>query len=108
MSVQSAVQLGGTKPRRQRLSPRIIRDNIAGFLFISPWLLHFVLLIAFAMFYSFRISLMETDLLSSEKFVGFANYKNLFCYIYNILQTLKTIVWFFKQPNFHIIKPSQT
>ena len=77
MSVQSAVQLGGTKPRRQRLSPRIIRDNIAGFLFISPWLLHFVLLIAFAMFYSFRISLMETDLLSSEKFVGFANYKNL-------------------------------
>ena len=77
MSVQSAVQLGGTKPRRQRLSPRVIRDNIAGFLFISPWLLHFVLLIAFAMFYSFRISLMETDLLSSEKFVGFANYKNL-------------------------------
>jgi multiple sugar transport system permease protein len=77
MSVQSAVQLGGTKPRRQRLSPRVIRDNIAGFLFISPWLLHFVLLIAFAMFYSFRISLMETDLLSSEKFVGFANYRNL-------------------------------
>lgn len=77
MSVQSTIQRSASPPRRQRLSPRVIRDNIAGFLFISPWLLHFTLLIAFAMIYSFRISLMETDLLSTEKFVGFANYKQL-------------------------------
>lgn len=77
MSVQSTIQRSAPPPRRQRLSPRVIRDNIAGFLFISPWLIHFVLLIASAMIYSFRISLMETDLLSTEKFVGFANYKQL-------------------------------
>lgn len=77
MSVQSTIQRSARSPRSQRLSPRVIRDNIAGFLFISPWLLHFVLLIAFAMIYSFRISLMETDLLSTEKFIGFANYKQL-------------------------------
>ena len=78
MSVQTGVPHGGRAPRTQRISRRVIRDNIAGFLFISPWLLHFILLIAFAMIYSFRISLMETDLLSSEKFVGFSNYAKLF------------------------------
>ncbi|MBX3010334.1 MAG: sugar ABC transporter permease [Caldilineaceae bacterium] len=77
MSVQTAVPPGGSLPRRRRVSTRVIRDNIAGFLFISPWLLHFGLLIAFAMIYSFRISLMETDLLSFERFVGFGNYTRM-------------------------------
>lgn len=77
MSVQSAAHLGVQRPSRRRFSRRVIQDNIAGFLFISPWLLHFFFLIAFAMIYSFRISLMETDLLSTEKFVGLANYTKL-------------------------------
>ncbi len=77
MSIQTGVPLGTQPPRKRRLSQRVIRDNIAGFLFISPWLLHFFLLIAFAMLYSFRISLMETDLLSSQKFVGLANYSKM-------------------------------
>jgi len=33
---------------RQGMSQRT-RDNIAGFLFITPWLLQFIFLIAFAM-----------------------------------------------------------
>lgn len=77
MSVTAGVPLRGAAPRKPRLSKRVIRDNIAGFLFISPWLIHFVVLIAFAMIYSLRISLMETDLLSTEKFVGLANYAKL-------------------------------
>ncbi len=77
MSVQSGALRGSQPPHKRRLSRRVIRDNIAGFLFISPWLLHFFLLIAFAMLYSLRISLMETDLLSSQKFVGLANYSKM-------------------------------
>jgi multiple sugar transport system permease protein len=62
---------------RHRLTPRQ-RDTIAGYLFCFPWLLHFALLIAGAMIFSFGISLTETDLLTGVKYVGFQNYQNLF------------------------------
>jgi multiple sugar transport system permease protein len=54
-----------------------MRDNLAGFLFISPWLLHFFALIAFAMGYSLWISLNETDLFT-WKFIGLANFGRMF------------------------------
>jgi multiple sugar transport system permease protein len=53
---------------------RRARDNIAGFLFISPWLIHFFGLIAFAMLFSLGISMTETDLLTGFRFTGFDNY----------------------------------
>ena len=62
--------------KRTRMTQRT-RDNIAGFLFISPWLIHFLFLIAFAMLFSFGISLTETDLLTGAKFVGLANYTRM-------------------------------
>lgn len=62
--------------RRRRMSQRM-RDNLAGFLFISPWLLHFFALIAFAMLFSLGISLTETDLLTGYKFVGLSNYTRM-------------------------------
>jgi multiple sugar transport system permease protein len=52
------------------------RDNIAGFLFISPWLLHFFVLIASAMGYSLWISLNETDLFT-WRFIGLSNYTRM-------------------------------
>ncbi|MBV7335641.1 sugar ABC transporter permease, partial [Chloroflexi bacterium TSY] len=62
------------QPRRGfRISQRF-RDNIAGYLFIGPWLIHFLVLILFAMIYSFNISLMKTDLLRTFEPVGFQNY----------------------------------
>jgi multiple sugar transport system permease protein len=54
------------------------RDNIAGLLFIAPWLIHFFVLIAGAMIFSFVISLTKTDLLSESSFVGFDNYVKMF------------------------------
>lgn len=63
--------------RKPRLKPRQ-RDTIAGYLFCLPWLLHFVLLIAGAMMFSFAISLTETDLLTGYKFIGLKNYENIF------------------------------
>jgi multiple sugar transport system permease protein len=73
MSAQTT--LAPTAPAR-RMSQRA-HDNIAGFLFIAPWLIQFIFLIAFAMLFSFGISLTETDLLSGYKFVGVANYTRL-------------------------------
>lgn len=75
MAVQTSVGTG--RPARPRRSKQRIRDNIAGFLFISPWLLHFFGLIAFAMVFSLGISLTETDLLTGFRFVGFANFTRM-------------------------------
>ncbi len=63
--------------RGPRLSPRM-RDNLAALFFVSPWLIHFTVLIAFAMLFSFGISLTKTDLLTGFKWVGLKNYQNLF------------------------------
>lgn len=63
--------------RRRRLNLRQ-RESIVGLLFCLPWLLHFTLLIAGAMIFSFVISLSKTDLLTGWKFVGLQNYVNLF------------------------------
>jgi multiple sugar transport system permease protein len=75
MAVQSTTAPLTSRPG-SRMSQRM-RDNIAGFLFISPWLLHFLVLIASAMGYSLWISLNETDLFT-WKFVGLTNYTRMF------------------------------
>jgi multiple sugar transport system permease protein len=75
MAVQTSTQTGLSN--RPRMSKQRLRDNIAGFLFIMPWLIHFFGLIAFAMLFSLGISLTETDLLTGFRFVGFENYTRM-------------------------------
>jgi len=75
MGVQTGVRVATPPRSRWKISQRT-RDNIAGFLFISPWLLHFFALIAFAMIYSLWISLNETDLFT-WRFIGLTNYTKL-------------------------------
>jgi multiple sugar transport system permease protein len=53
------------------------RENIAGFLFISPWIIHFLLLIAFPMFFSLGLSFMKTDLFTGYDFTGTGNYQEM-------------------------------
>ncbi len=55
------------------LSPRA-RDNIAGYLFALPWMIHLVILIAFAMLFSLGVSFFDTDFLTHANFVGLGNY----------------------------------
>ncbi|MCB0065229.1 MAG: sugar ABC transporter permease [Caldilineaceae bacterium] len=62
------------QPNQRRHFSQRTRDNIAGFLFIAPWLLHFFALIAFAMLFSLGISFTKTDLLTGFTFVGFDNF----------------------------------
>ncbi len=76
MSTQVGTRLPAPIPRR-RLSQQA-RDNIAGFLFISPWLVHFIGLIAFAMIFSLGLSFTKTDLLTGYQFIGLDNYRRMF------------------------------
>lgn len=70
---------------------RRIKENIAGYLFITPWLLAFGIFVAYPFVYGFVISLFDYDLIK-QTFVGIDNYINLFSdemFINSILATLK-------------------
>lgn len=64
-------------PRRPRLSLQA-KEAIAGYLFISPWLAGFLVFILGAMAASVVISLFETNLLNTTRFVGLDNYQAAF------------------------------
>lgn len=54
------------------------REAIDGYLFISPWLIGFVLWVAGPMLAAVALSLMQWDLFSPPRWVGLANFQRLF------------------------------
>lgn len=63
--------------RRKPLSPRT-KENIAGYLFFSPWLLHLIILTALPVMASLYFSFCNYDIISPPIFRGFDNYIDLF------------------------------
>jgi multiple sugar transport system permease protein len=63
--------------KKSPLSQRA-REEIAAYLFISPWLIGFIIFTAGAMLFSLGLSFYDTDLLTSVRFVGLDNYRELF------------------------------
>ena len=61
---------------RYRLSQRA-REEIAAYLFISPWLIGFVIFTLGAMIFSLGLSFTKTDLLTSIRFTALDNYLDL-------------------------------
>ena len=49
-----------------------------GLLFISPWIIGFVLFTAYPLFSSLYYSLTDYNMISEPKFIGLDNYKALF------------------------------
>jgi len=66
-----------TNAGRPRLGMRA-REEIAGYLFILPWLIGFLVFTAGAMIYSLYLSFYDVDFLGKFDFVGFANYTQMF------------------------------
>lgn len=56
----------------------IRRKNIPGYLFISPWIIGFLLLTAGPMMYSMYLSFTSATLLSPPQWSGFDNYEKMF------------------------------
>ncbi len=78
MSIPHAAQSEIRVSRRFRISRNRLRDNIAGYLFISPFLVSFLVFWAGPVVAAFYLSLTDYDLLSSPTFVGMDNYRTLF------------------------------
>src|SRR5579884_266950 len=63
--------------RRVRLSQRQV-EGLLGLLFISPYVVHFVVLQAGTILYSLFLSLFDSDMLTHMNFIGLDNYRYLF------------------------------
>lgn len=57
--------VGGTRRRRPRMSPLARREAVAGLLFISPWILGFVIFTAGAMIFSLVLAFSRYNLASN-------------------------------------------
>lgn len=64
--------------RRQRKSKTSDEHHLAGYLFISPWLLGFFLLTVWPIIRSFYLSFTEYSLLEDPSWVGLDNYSEIF------------------------------
>lgn len=64
-------------------------ENLAGYVFMSPWLIGFLLLTAYPFFYSFYLSFTDYSLLSAPKWIGLSNYIRIFTNDDVFLQSLK-------------------
>jgi multiple sugar transport system permease protein len=65
------------RPRR-RSSPAQRRQNLYGYMFLTPWLIGFFGLFIGPGLYSLYLSLTKYDVLSAPTFVGLQNYINMF------------------------------
>lgn len=80
-------------------------DSLCGLLFILPALLGILIFIIIPIICSFGLSFAKWDLLNQAEFVGFSNYKNLFCepLFYKIL--LNTVIFAVATSVFGVIIP---
>lgn len=53
-------------------------NNLAGYAFISPWLIGFIIFTVFPMLLALYFSFTEYDVLSTPKWIGLENYRNMF------------------------------
>lgn len=63
--------------RRQRRAGVSAHDGRAAWLFISPWLIGFVVFTAWPLIYSGYLSLTDYDVINAPRFVGLDNYRQL-------------------------------
>lgn len=75
-------EAGAARParvtRRVRFSRNRLRDNLAGYLFISPFLISFLVFWAGPVIAALYLSLTDYNLLTSPTYIGFENYQRLF------------------------------
>lgn len=67
-----------TSALHQREKRKRRGDNLAGFMFISPWIVGFVFLMLGPMVFSFVISFFEWNMLGTPEYLGLDNYLHMF------------------------------
>src|SRR3954447_5885555 len=66
------------KKKKQKLSKQAHREELLGYLYISPWLIGFLCFGAFPIVASLLLSFSKWDIYRSPTWVGFSNFSRLF------------------------------
>lgn len=66
-----------TKDLASRKRNKVIKENLAGYLFISPWLLGFIFFTLIPIVASFFLAFTHYDILSAPEFAGLDNFKRM-------------------------------
>jgi multiple sugar transport system permease protein len=80
---QATLETGTSKPLLwwrlfRRAYQKRFENNLAGYIFISPWLIGFFLLTLWPIVQSFYLSFTEYSLLESPEWIGMENFSNIF------------------------------
>lgn len=78
MKAEAATKPAATKLRMKKKLKGSNDNNLAGYIFISPWLLGFLLLTLWPIIQSFYLSFTEYSLLEAPTWTGTDNYVNIF------------------------------
>jgi multiple sugar transport system permease protein len=76
VATRSARALGSAAPARPSLARR--REALAGYLFLTPWIIGFTLFVGGPIVYSFYLSFHAYDVARPPRFIGIENYANAF------------------------------
>src|SRR6185369_8192001 len=79
--VPAASQTQPTTAEKRQPKPQVAafrRNNLVGYLFVSPWLIGFFLFTFVPMVISLVLAFTDFDLLAGGKFIGLANFQRMF------------------------------
>lgn len=74
----TAISQASSPIRKQRMSRTSLLENVAGFLFISPWIVGFLAFEFGPLIAATYLGLTKYDILTSPVFIGLANYDKMF------------------------------
>ncbi len=74
----TAISQASSPIRKQRMSRTALLENVAGFLFISPWIVGFLAFEFGPLIAATYLGLTKYDILTSPVFIGLANYDKMF------------------------------
>ncbi len=78
MAVPTAQVQPASVPLRRAKGPVSRGEPVAGYVFLTPWMIGFLGITALPMLYSLYLSFTDYDLFSSPHWVGLANYRRMF------------------------------
>lgn len=84
------------EPRKPfwKKSPNLSSNNIAGYIFISPWLIGFFLFSIIPIAASFYLAFTNYNILSAPQWVGFQNFKEMFTTDPRYMKSIKATLLF--------------
>lgn len=78
MEQESPIRTGPSVPKTDKKKKLNVKENMAGWLFATPWIIGLLIFFAFPLFSSIYFSFTNYSVLQPAEFVGLANYKALF------------------------------